>query len=181
MPLVPALPYAGRYMPVLNDAQSEASIERSCVNFTKAHGCTLLKLQGARGWPDRLLLIPNRPPIFIEFKKVGGELSPIQRHTMEQIRAMGFQAEEVDSRVLFKHLFGHLMVTKPEESTGWLDHRSLPSSSHQDLVKQVQVWLPTLPLAALSSDEFACLYSLLSKCAKQRGLTSPRSGSSSDT
>ena len=79
----------------------ESNIERRCVKLADDNGCTLLKLQGTMGWPDRLLLRPNGTSMFIEFKRPGESLKPMQKHIQKKLREMHFQAEEVDSSQLF--------------------------------------------------------------------------------
>lgn len=45
---------------------------------------------GRRGWPDRILLGPNAIVFFIEFKRVGEELEPLQAHIRDVIQDLGF-------------------------------------------------------------------------------------------
>ena len=111
---------------------TEASIERACVHKAKEAGCLLLKQTGQKGMPDRLLLVPGGQSMFIEFKRPGGQLSPIQRHMAASLRTLGFQVEEVDSVMLFCQLLGSLTGTKSEASSGSQQDLRLRSSSHQD-------------------------------------------------
>ena len=83
---------------------NESSIERACVRIANKHGCELLKIRGAKGWPDRLLIKRNGAMLFIEFKAEGKELQPIQRHVFAKLHAMGVVCYEVDNTMLFKRL-----------------------------------------------------------------------------
>ena len=84
---------------------TEASIERRCVAYAQKHGARLDKFDSFTGAPDRLCLLPNGRHFFVEFKKPGGELSPIQRHVMSQFVAMGHACFEIDNRHLFERIF----------------------------------------------------------------------------
>lgn len=46
--------------------------------------------------PDVILLHPQAPTIFVEVKKLGGRVSPVQRFRHEQLRAKGFNVRVVD-------------------------------------------------------------------------------------
>lgn len=87
--------------------------------------CILLKIQGTRGWPDRLLLTPNGTILFVEFKKSGERLRPLQAHIHSELHRMKFQCVTVTSAQQFKqclldllHQNGTRMVTKNEVSNG---------------------------------------------------------------
>jgi len=82
---------------------NEAFTERHCNELAKQAGCVLLKLQ-IKGWPDRILLAPNGRVAFIEFKREGGELKPLQRYFLRLLRTMKFRAEECDNVELFKRI-----------------------------------------------------------------------------
>ena len=76
---------------------SESEVERSCRIYARNAGCVLLKIQGVRGWPDRLLIAPDGRHMFIEFKKRGADLRPLQEEIQCKLRKMGHKAEMVDS------------------------------------------------------------------------------------
>ena len=90
-------------MPIL-----ESDIERKCVNIAERHGCILLKIEKRMGWADRILLTPNGKIMFIEFKKPGNSLMPMQKHIQQMVRTMGFSYEEVDNFSLFLTLLTRL-------------------------------------------------------------------------
>ena len=65
----------------------ESSIERAVAEYGKRTGWVSIKLstsgpRGAAGWPDRLFLRGGQA-VFIEFKRPGGKVTPLQasRHT----------------------------------------------------------------------------------------------------
>lgn len=59
---------------------TEAQLEAWCGAYAVANGYRFIKLRavGARGFPDRLLLIPKLPPVFVELKTKTGEPSYLQ-------------------------------------------------------------------------------------------------------
>lgn len=120
MPLVPVLEDQRREVQVL-----ESSIERACVKLVKDHKCILLKIQGVRGWPDRLLLAPNGKALFLEFKAPGQTLRPLQQHVLQTLNQMGHKALKIDSVQQFQKCLtdllvqpGHHTVIKNGESNG---------------------------------------------------------------
>ena len=50
-----------------------------------------LNLQGNRGWPDRMFLLPGKP-VFIEFKRRGEHPSDLQLYRIKQLTALGYDA-----------------------------------------------------------------------------------------
>ena len=103
--MVPVQQDKGRQMRIL-----ESEIEQACVKIAKAHKCILLKIQGAKGYPDRLLLTPTGQAMFMEIKRPGESLRPLQRHILEDLTLKGFKAEEIDSVELFKHCLTGLLL-----------------------------------------------------------------------
>ena len=91
----------------------ESSIERACVKIAEDYGCELLKIEGRRGWPDRLLVGPYGQMMWMEFKQVGASLSPFQKHIQSKLLRMGHRVEEVDSRELFMALLRNLGIRTP--------------------------------------------------------------------
>lgn len=88
----------------------EANIQRSVINYAKSRGllCKKLSVQGPMGntgWPDYLLLGLDRPldgspsePVvfFMEFKRPGGVLTPLQEETRKTIEERKFHYYVVD-------------------------------------------------------------------------------------
>ena len=56
-----------------------------------------LTIAGNRGWPDRLLLWPNRGVMFIEFKRPGQKPRKLQEFVHAAIRRLGFVVEVHDN------------------------------------------------------------------------------------
>jgi hypothetical protein len=80
----------------------EASIEgRACKLAKEQLGVLSIKLnvKGARGWPDRMFLIPGGRPFFIEFKAPGEEPDPLQVYRIGQLNSMGYTVEVHDDAV----------------------------------------------------------------------------------
>lgn len=90
----------------------ESEIEQACVKVAKEHKCILLKIKGATGWPDRLLLTPGGRAMFMELKRPGESLRPLQRHVLQELQSMGHPAEEVDSVELFTKCLQGLLVPR---------------------------------------------------------------------
>jgi hypothetical protein len=95
----------------------ESSIERKCVTIARKHGCLLLKIEKQRGWPDRILLAPSGQICFIEFKKPGESLMPLQKHIQQELRLMNFMSEEVDNFSLFLQLVQRLKASSLNPGT----------------------------------------------------------------
>ena len=47
------------------------------------------------GIPDLVLMRPDRPPRFVEVKRDGGRLSPVQVYRHAELRSLGFQVETI--------------------------------------------------------------------------------------
>lgn len=76
----------------------ESDIERRFVSQLKVWGITVIKLnlQGRCGWPDRQVILPGGRVLFVEFKRPGEELEPLQRHVHRQLRSLGHAVETFD-------------------------------------------------------------------------------------
>ena len=90
----------------------ESEIEQACVKIAKDHNCILLKIQGAKGYPDRLLLTPTGRPMFMELKRPGETLRPLQQHVLQKLTQMGYTAQMVDSVELFKTCLQGLLAPR---------------------------------------------------------------------
>jgi Holliday junction resolvase len=71
----------------------EAKYQTKIKKYFEAHGWTVIKIMRAtvNGYPDLMVLKPDRPPIFIEVKDTGGKLSKVQEYQIKTLRAKGFQ------------------------------------------------------------------------------------------
>jgi len=52
-----------------------------------------LTIVAGRGWPDRLILCPNRGALFIEFKRPGEQPRKLQLHIHAILRKLGFEVQ----------------------------------------------------------------------------------------
>ena len=94
----------GHSQVVVKALRGEASIQKSVITYARKKGCICIKLGGAgrfgsSGWPDYLILRDGLA-IFIEFKKPGGRVTPLQAKKIEELCEAGFTAtmcDEVES------------------------------------------------------------------------------------
>ena len=83
----------------------EARLESRCRALAARHGLPLLKLApDPVGLPDRLLLFPTGKVRFIEFKALGGRLSPRQRYVHRWLAARGHPVAVIRGTSDFKKL-----------------------------------------------------------------------------
>lgn len=78
----------------------ESAVEAKIRKFAESKGCIFLKLpasQGSNGKPDRLVLAPGDKVMFLEIKRPGEELKPLQAHWQRKLRKLGFRSEWCDS------------------------------------------------------------------------------------
>jgi hypothetical protein len=69
----------------------ERDVERQLIKRVKAAGGEVRKLMfiGRRGAPDRLVLLPDRVPLFVELKAPGGRVSRLQDVEHRRLREKG--------------------------------------------------------------------------------------------
>lgn len=95
----------------------ESDVERACKRWADRVGAELFKLQGTKGWPDRILLYKGQV-VFLEFKRPGtpehnaGHTSPLQEYYIDQLRDKGYLVLCLTSLKAFKSLLGDLTHTK---------------------------------------------------------------------
>ena len=100
----------------------ERAIEAAFMRGMKKLGVEALKLnlQGNRGWPDRLVLLPGRA-LFIEFKRPGEGPRPLQRFIHAKIEALGFEvctyADAKEAIAYVTQRLGVRVRKKPRVST----------------------------------------------------------------
>lgn len=77
----------------------EHAIEQQVVAIARRAGVESLKFQpiGSGGWPDRVFLVPGGRPLFIEFKRPGEELRPLQCARRDQLMRLGYHVKIADS------------------------------------------------------------------------------------
>lgn len=83
----------------------ESAIERKCMRWARDQGALDVKIQGTRGWPDRLVVMPNGRAMFVEFKRPGQIPDPLQKHVLGELRKRGVVAVWVDSMTGFVAAF----------------------------------------------------------------------------
>lgn len=79
------------------DRPVERHIETMFVAFCEQLGirCEKLKLASMSSWPDRTLLYKGQV-MFMELKRRGEKPTPLQEHTLNRLRAAGFEARWSD-------------------------------------------------------------------------------------
>lgn len=77
----------------------ESAIEQYLVEQVKAKGgeCRKLKWIGRNGAPDRLVMLPGKPLLWVELKAPGEKAKPHQVREHERMRKRGQRVEVVDS------------------------------------------------------------------------------------
>jgi len=77
----------------------ESDIEKYLVKRVKDVGGQIRKAQwvGHVGAPDRRVMLPNRPPIWIELKAPGKKPEPHQVREHNRMRRLGELVEVIDS------------------------------------------------------------------------------------
>lgn len=80
--------------------QREKSIEQALVRAVEARGGRARKFvsPGWRGAPDRIVMMPGGRIIFVELKRPGGVLRPLQRYRLGELEVLGFEARVIASR-----------------------------------------------------------------------------------
>jgi len=77
----------------------ERDIEDYLVARAKAQGGEVRKVRwvGCNGAPDRLVMLPHRPAIWVEVKAPGEKAKPHQAREHARMRCLGQRVEVVDS------------------------------------------------------------------------------------
>lgn len=88
----------------------ESSIEGWARRLARANGAYLVKITRVIGWPDRVLLVPQRPAVLAEFKRSGlSTLRPAQAATRRQLEAQGFVVHTINSKRAFAALLANTL------------------------------------------------------------------------
>lgn len=100
----------------------EKDIEKILVSEVKKLGGRAYKWvsPGNDGVPDRIVIFPNRPPIFVELKSETGRLSALQQVQIKRLQELGqavFVVKGIDGLSRFFQLTGH------EETSRALDRK----------------------------------------------------------
>ena len=85
----------------------EKDIEKLLVSEVKKLGGRAYKWvsPGNNGVPDRIVIFPNQPPIFVELKTETGKLTNLQQIQIERLRELGQQVEVVKGISGLKQFF----------------------------------------------------------------------------
>lgn len=77
----------------------ESDLEAECVAFVRDVGGEFVKWvsPGKRGVQDRILLLPDRPAVFVELKARRGRPSAMQRWWRGRLRALGQPVHTIDN------------------------------------------------------------------------------------
>lgn len=78
----------------------EEKIENKFVTWVRHNPpliCVKLNIQGNKGYPDRMILMPNGKAIFIEFKAPGKTAYLLQQYMHREMRKLGFAVEVHDT------------------------------------------------------------------------------------
>lgn len=70
---------------------SESKIEKECGDyaFAMGFGWHKVRMLGQRGMPDRILVVPGMPAVFVELKTTRGSISWLQRLKLHELIDMG--------------------------------------------------------------------------------------------
>ena len=86
----------------------ESSIETSIVKIIKKQNHSTVKIQGSKGWPDRLVLLNGGSCFLLEIKTSTGELSFHQKKKHANIKKLNHKVYTVSSVESFKRLLRKL-------------------------------------------------------------------------
>jgi len=88
----------------------ESKLESNCRKLAIEAGCKFLKIQGTKGWPDRLVVAPNGRVAFVEFKSATGRVAPLQEHIIQELIWMKHMAVVVRLEWEFKVILRDLQL-----------------------------------------------------------------------
>ncbi len=84
---------------------AEARLEDECRKRIRRSGGRCIKIEGERGDPDRLIVLPGSVLFFCEFKRPGQKPDPLQAFRLQKFREAGHVAGWVDSIAEFYDLW----------------------------------------------------------------------------
>lgn len=75
-------------------------VEQPVLDWCKKRGIMHRKMNGLgfRGWPDRLFILPSGRVVWIEFKRPGGKLTPLQEAIHAKLEALGHHVHVIDTK-----------------------------------------------------------------------------------
>lgn len=82
----------------------EREIEAALVKAVKAAGglCWKFVSPGTNGVPDRIVIMPERPAVFVELKAPGQKPTALQLKQHDELRQRGQRVEVIDSKEAVK-------------------------------------------------------------------------------
>ena len=66
----------------------ESDVERRLTACVERAGGVCLK-HGQDGWPDRIVVLPGGALVWVELKRQGGRVAPLQELRMRRLRSLG--------------------------------------------------------------------------------------------
>lgn len=92
---------------------SENSLESKLIGVVRSKNGVCKKLQGVgnKSDPDRLCLFPGGMVWFVELKKPGKKPDPLQLHTHEKFRKLGFKVSVVSNEQELKQFENEISGT----------------------------------------------------------------------
>lgn len=95
----------------------EKEIEKILVDEVRKLGGRAFKWvsPGNAGVPDRIVVFPNRTPVFVELKSEKGSLTPLQANQIDRLRGLGqavFVVKGIDGVSNFFQLMGYTETSK---------------------------------------------------------------------
>jgi len=77
----------------------ESFLERQLKRLVEARGAKFCKFvsPGLRGVMDRLVLLQGGQALFVEMKRLGEELKPLQQKRKSEFESLGFKVYVIDS------------------------------------------------------------------------------------
>ena len=89
----------------------EINLEKKCMTVVESLGGMGIKLNpvNRRGIPDRLILLPGRRVLFVEFKAARKKPRKNQSLWLERLQCLGFTARCIDNRDDFISLINEEM------------------------------------------------------------------------
>lgn len=86
----------------------ERDLERYFTAQCKKLGLLTLKLhvRFARGWPDRIVALPNGKVLWVELKRPGAKTSPLQDKIHHELRKLHHNVFVVDSKEGIDYVLG---------------------------------------------------------------------------
>ena len=93
-----------------NDEMLEKDIEKALVREVKNRRGVAFKFvsPGMAGVPDRIVILPGSIIAFIELKKPGEQLRPLQEKRASQLEALGFSVFCIDSKDQIKEVLDEI-------------------------------------------------------------------------